>query len=489
MNKIFWIIGILLLLGLIEILTIRLYWEKKRNLRLKAHQEYLSKLKNQTQEKSNLKPQQNPNFLIIVTDDMGFADISSYGSKAIQTPYIDKLKSEGVSFSHFYSSSPICSPSRAGILTGRYPVRTHVPTVFTPKKSIGTLYNILGNKYSYGMQGISPDEITLGEILQQRGYSTQLIGKWHLGEHSPHLPTEKGFDHFLGAFFSNDMKPYEIYRDTERILKDPVDQTQLTQIFTKEACQFIEQNYQNPFFLYYCQPFPHEPVHASNNFRKTSNAGVYGDCIQELDWSVGQILNKLEEYDILNNTVILFTSDNGPWQQGNPGLNRGRKGLVFEGGQKVPFIFSYPTIFPQNMTIDTMAMNIDIFPSILELLQIPLPSDRIIDGKSFLSLLKGETKKSEHKYLFYFWNKHIQAIRDHRWKYHIRKRHDVSTFFTYKVGPSLYDFEYDLNESYNQKHDHAEKTKELEYAFRKMHKELEKNLRGWIDEPKKQLKQ
>jgi len=473
-----WAIGIAIALGAIILLkiVINLYWNKKQDIRMENHEIYLQSLKERNTTAEEEKP---PNILIIFTDDMGFADISCFGSEAIETPNIDKIQKSGVTLTNFYSSAPICSPSRAGMLTGRYPVRTHVPTVFCPKNSLAEKGNLLVNMYSYGMKGISPDEVTMGEALQEVGYETGLLGKWHLGEESPHLPNDKGFDFFYGAFYSNDMNPYEIYRNREKELSAPVDQSKLTQNFTREALKFIEINKDAPFFLHYCQPFPHEPVHASDRFRGESHGGEYGDCVQEVDWSVGQILDKLEELDLMENTLIIFTSDNGPWQQGNPGCNRGRKGLVFEGGQKVPFLISFPKMFPQGVEIEEMAMNIDIFPTIMDMLGIPLPEDRIIDGRSLLPLLTQETKESPHEYLFYFWNKKIQAVRDNRWKYHIRKWMDTHPYWMYKAGPLLYDFKYDYNESYNQTMDYKERAQSMGKKIEEMKKSLKKNLRGW----------
>ena len=478
MSAVIWLVGFAIALGGIICLRIllRAYWKRKRDVRMENHRSYLESLDSSvlSNEKRDL-----PNILLVFTDDMGFADISCFGSKAIDTPNIDKIQKRGVTLNNFYSSAPICSPSRAGMLTGRYPVRTHVPTVFCPKNSLAEKANILVNYYSYGMKGISPDEVTLAEVLKKVGYSTAILGKWHLGQESPHLPNDKGFDFFYGAFYSNDMKPYEIYRNREKELSAPVDQTQLTKHFTREALDFIRNNQDRPFFLHYCTPFPHEPVHASNEFRGKSHGGEYGDCVEEVDWSVGQILDKLEELSLLENTLITFTSDNGPWQQGNPGVHRGRKGLVFEGGQKVPFLISYPKLFPEGEKIESMAMNIDIFPTIMDLLGIPMPDDRIIDGKSLLPLLKGETKQSPHDQLFYFWNKKIQAVRDDRWKYHVKKSMDTTPYFMYRVGPLLYDFKYDYNESYNQRKDFEERAKNMAEDIENMKKSLKDNLRGW----------
>jgi len=449
-----------------------MWLNRKRNIKIESLEKYL-------QSTDNLKTEPDkPNIIIILTDDLGYADISCFSAKAIRTPNIDKLAHNGVTFTNFYSSSPICSPSRAGLLTGRYPVRTHVPTVFMPSNSfISHILSLI--MYSYGMKGISPDEITLPEALKKAGYMTGMLGKWHLGDRSPHLPNEKGFDFFYGAHYSNDMKPYEIYRNKEVELEAPVDQETLTKLFTKEGIKFIKQNKDKPFFLYYAQAFPHEPIHASDDFKGSSQAGIYGDTVQEIDWSIGKLLETLEENGLRENTLILFSSDNGPWHQGNPGYARGRKGLTFEGGQRVPFIACWPKRIPSGSKTDLPIMNIDLFPTILNLVGIPLPKDRIIDGKNITEFLIEQSEKKLERPLFYFWNKKLQAVRYGKWKYHIRHRSDISSYVYLKLGPFLYDLKQDPNESYNLTPHFPEKGVDMNNEIKKMRADLKKNLRGW----------
>ncbi|MFO8018043.1 MAG: sulfatase [Promethearchaeia archaeon] len=472
------IIFLLILIGLmiLVLLILRAWIRKKRDIRPKRLDKFLESL-------SDVKANQDkPNIIIILTDDMGYADISCFNldPQSIQTPNIDKLANKGVTFTNFYSSAPICSPSRAGLLTGRYPVRTHVPTVFIPSDSlISPLARIF--LYSYGMKGISPDEITLPEVLKKVGYHTALVGKWHLGDSEPHLPNDKGFDFFYGAHFSNDMDPYEIYRDKTVELEEPVDQDELTKLLTKECLNFIKKSKDNPFFLYYAQPFPHEPLHASDDFKGSSHGGVYGDAVQEVDWSVGKIIDTLKKENLLENTLILFSSDNGPFHQGNPGYTRGRKGLTLEGGQKVPFFAYWPKHIPAGIKNDTPLMNIDLFPTLLNIIGIPLPDDRIIDGTDFSPLLKEESAELEERPLYYFWNKELQAVRNEKWKYNIKHRSDISTYFYLKLGPSLFDLDADPNESYNLISHFPEKGQRLKDQLEKMKDHLSDNLRGWKD--------
>lgn len=476
MNLNFIIIMLLGLIGLIVVGVVLFKYrrKKKRDIRMDGLQNYLESVKSLDEKNLN-----KPNIIIIFTDDMGYADISCFGASAVQTPNIDKIAEGGVIFSNFYSSSPVCSPSRAGLLTGRYPVRAHVPTVFIPS---GTIFSRIASLflYSYGMEGISLDEIMLSEILKAIGYQTGLVGKWHLGDKEPFIPNEKGFDFFYGAHYSNDMDPYEIFRNREVELEEPVDQDKLTKHLTQEAVNFIKNNSEKPFFLYYCQPFPHDPLHASDEFKHTSNAGIYGDTVQEVDWSVGKILDTLDDLNLTDNTLIFFSSDNGPWHQGNPGYARGRKGLVYEGGQRVPFIARWPGKIPAGKKTNIPSMNIDLLPSILNIIGIPLPQDRIIDGKSIAGILqKPETSEPIPRPLFYFWNKDIKAIREDQWKFHVKHRSDISRYVFMKYEPSLYDLVKDPNESYDQTLHHPEKAKELDEKIAQMEKELKENLRGW----------
>jgi arylsulfatase A-like enzyme len=300
-----------------------------------------------------------------------------------------------------------------------------------------------------------------------------------LGDHSPHLPNEFGFDFFFGALYSNDMKPYRLYLNDQVAVEAPVDQDYLTKKLTENAIQFIEDHAGQPFFLYYAQPFPHNPLHASPDFQGTSQAGVYGDAVQEIDWSVGQIVDVLKARGIYENTCIIFTSDNGPWHEGNPGYQRGRKYLPFEGGVRVPMVASWPAKIPPGQATDAPAINLDFFPTILATLGIPLPEDRIIDGQDMGDLLTGKTQGSPHAEVFYFFDNHVQAIRMGKWKFHIRHMSDNAANRFLKLGPFLFNLEEDPNESYDQKMRYPDQAGILSRRLKEWRLSLRRNLRGW----------
>jgi len=454
------------------------YFHRKRkiNLRVENHDEYLEKIANLA------PPATRPNIIIVFCDDMGYADISCFGATTIHTPNIDSLARDGMELTHFYSSSPVCSPSRAGVLTGRHPTRMHVNYVYFPKHTlIDTLMRSV-EYYTHGVRGLLPDEVTIPEVLQRAGYATALVGKWHLGDRKPHRPNDRGFDFFYGSYYSNDMQPYAMYKNEEIDIPAPADQDTLTKRLTEEILGFIDQHHEQPFFLHYCQPFPHNPLHASDDFKGTSEAGTYGDAVQEVDWSIGEILKALDAHGIRERTLVLFTSDNGPWHEGNPGYHRGRKALTFEGGQRVPMIACWPGVIPAGKKVDAPSMNIDFLPTILDILGIPLPDDRIIDGRSIWPVLKGDATDSPHDVLHYFWGKKLLAARKGRWKYHVKHASDNSSYFFVRVGPFLFNLEKDQNESYNQIPHHPEVAEEMASEIARMKDSLKENIRGWKDE-------
>ena len=411
-----------------------------------------------------------PNIVFILADDMGYGDISAFGSTMIDTPNLDALAEGGAVMTNYYAASSVCTPSRAATLTGRYAVRT-VPDVLWPS----------GGEHANAVDGMPEEELTLAEMLKEGGYTTGMLGKWHLGDLPGLLPNDNGFDFFYGALYSNSQTPYEIYRNYDVEIPDPVDQNLLTKQFTEEAVNFITENKDEQFFLYYASPFPHEPMHASEDFQGTSGAGIYGDCIEELDWSVGQICNTIKELGLEDNTLIVFTSDNGPWYQGSTGANRGRKGQVFDGGQAVPFIAYWPGVIPEGVVIDEMAMGIDLYPTFLEAAKVALPTDRAIDGESILSLLLGLTDETPHDYLFYVDGSEVSAVRTAEWKYMRRGQTDNSNYPGYLYGPYLFDITNDVNESYNVIDDYPEIADELEQVIKDFEQELKSNRQGWIN--------
>ncbi|MEX1121860.1 MAG: sulfatase, partial [Balneolales bacterium] len=349
----------------------------------------------------DIQADQKPNFIVIFTDDLGYGDVGSKGSDLIQTPNIDKMEAEGVRLTSFFSSANVCTPSRAGLLTGRYPIRT------------GLANHVLFPDDDYGL----PDEeITIAESMKDLGYRTAMFGKWHLGTVDVSWPTEHGFDYYYGLPYSNDMMPLGLYRNSS-IIEEPVNQATITKRYTHEAIKFIEEQPDEQFFIYLPHSMPHTPLYASEEFEGRSRAGLYGDVIEEIDWSVGEIMKALKRLEIDDNTMIIFTSDNGPWFEGSAGELRERKGgASWDGGFRVPFIARWPGHIAPGNTSEAISMNFDVFPTLIELAGGELPDDRPIDGKSIWPLLQG-SNKSPHEYLYFFNNEEITAVRSQRWKF------------------------------------------------------------------------
>ncbi len=346
-----------------------------------------------------------PNFVMIYTDDLGYGDIGAYGANDIATPNIDAMADNGVKFTNFYTPSSVCSPSRAGMLTGRYPSRLGIGHVF------------MGNS----PDGMALEEITLAEQLDNAGYTSALIGKWHLGSMAPYLPWNQGFDEFQGVLYSNDIENFFFY-DNQIQIEEPIDQRYLTRRYTEQAVDFIGENKDDPFFLYLAHNMPHVPLYVSPEFEGKSERGLYGDTIQEIDWSVGQVLQALEDNGIADNTLVVFTSDNGPWlamreDGGSAGGLRDGKMNTFDGGQKVPAVAYWPgTITPR--IDDRMASMLDWFPTMSKLAGLPLPDDRVIDGQVITERLTGKDPEQSHEPFIYISgiSTDAVAIRDGDWK-------------------------------------------------------------------------
>lgn len=416
------------------------------------------------------------NIIIILCDDLGLGDLKS---PALDLPNLRRMANEGTKLSSFYASASVCSPSRAGLLTGRYPVRTLIPTpLLSTHNPLNIVMDVLG-RYAYNVRGIPEDEVLLSEALQRRGYRTGLVGKWHLGGTDGHLPNDRGFDTFYGALWSNDDTPYAIYRDRQVEIAAPADQDNLTHNFTLEAQNFIQSNRERPFFLYLAQAMPHYPVHASAAFRQKSEAGLYGDAVQEIDWGVGEILNTLNQLGLDERTLVVFSSDNGPWMQGNPGYLRGRKLQWFEGGYRVPFIARWRGVIPPAQTAGGISINFDLFSTCLNIAGIPPPKDRIIDGEDILPLLKGEAS-APHDAFFYYDTRNVVAVRYQRWKYCRRYLTDIATYWPTKQGPFLFDLESDPNESYSLIDSEPEIADKLSAMLENFEAQMEANLRGWL---------
>ena len=393
---------------------------------------------------------EKPNFIVIMADDLGYGDLGIYGSNLIKTPNLDRMAQQGALLNSFYSSANVCTAARGGLLTGKYPIRLDIVSdVARPNNNVH----------------LADDELSLAEALKPMGYQTALFGKWHLGSRLEWSPLTQGFDEFFGVLHSNDMTPFELYRQ-DLVIEEPVDQSTLTERYTQEALRFIETHQDKPFFLYMPHTFPHVPLYVSNQFSGQSEAGVYGDVVETIDWSVGEILRTLERLNLTENTLVVFTSDNGPWFEGSPGPYRDRKGSSWEGGQRVPFIAQWQGQIPHGVVSDEPAMNIDIFPTFLNLAGIELPSERVIDGKDIFPVLKNEAP-SPHDALFLFNQNRIAGVRSGPWKLVVEThyRGAVPSFDNansyYAPYGLLFNLERDPSETYSYTREYPEKAAEL----------------------------
>ena len=364
--------------------------------------------------------QSKPNIIFIFADDLGYADLGCYGSKLNRTPYLDQLAHDGIRFSDFYSASPVSSPSRAALLTGRHAIRMGINHVFFPES----------------FTGIPASEIKLSEILRQQGYRTGIVGKWHLGHLHQYLPLQNGFDEYFGIPYSNDMRSVVYMRGNEAE-QFRVNQDSITYTYTQEALQFIENNKNRPFFLFLPHNMPHVPIAASGNFKGKSANGLYGDVIEELDWSVGQILKKLDELGLDKNTIVVFSSDNGPWlTEGTMGgdatpLFQG-KGSTWEGGQRVPAIIRWKGKIRGGQVNNDVAAMIDWFPTFVKLAGATVPAYRLIDGCDLAPVLFGVGKRAHHDFA-YIHNGKMQAFRSGDWKIKLPANLNKGNFWTEDV--------------------------------------------------------
>ncbi len=410
-----------------------------------------------------------PNFIIILADDMGYADLGCFGNPTILTPNLDQMASQGMKFTQFYVGANVCTPSRAALLTGRLPVRSGM----AGSDSSG---NVL---YPYSTGGLPQYEITIARALKSKGYNTGIIGKWHLGHLPEFLPTNHGFDNFFGIPYSNDMfgRAYRdapqlpLYKDGKVIEKNP-DQSLLTKRYTEEAIDFIKKNSNKPFFLYYPNNFPHVPLFASPQFKGKSKRGLYGDTVEELDWSVGQILATLKELKLDKNTLVLFTSDNGPWirekeKGGSAGILFEGKGSTYEGGMRVPAIAWWPGTIPSGQVNTAIASTMDIFPTFMNLAKVPVPADRILDGNDISPLLKGSTKEI-NDVIYYYTRDKLYAIRKGPWKAHF------TTKLSYNPQPAvvhstplLFNIEHDPSEKFELSAKRPELVEEFKMIYQK----------------------
>lgn len=425
-----------------------------------------------------------PNIVFILYDDLGYGDLG-YGARdsdMIATPHIDALAAGGVVLRDFHSPAAVCTPSRAGFLTGRLAPRAGLPNVVFPSGSTKAfLFSTLGNPD--GHVRLPAEEITLADVLRAAGYTTGMVGKWHLGDRSPSLPNDMGFDSYFGALYSNDMEPFALYANREIAVEAPADQRYLTERYTQAATEFIQASADKPFFLYFAHNFPHDPLYVREARSGRSHAGLFGDVIEEIDDSVGTIVAALDAAGELDNTLIIITSDNGPWFLGNAGDHRGRKGNTFEGGMRVPFIAHWPAAIPGGRTEDAMAMGTDLLPTVLDLLQLPAPPDRQLDGRSIRRVLS-QGGPSPHDYLYYYDGETLFAARDQRFKY----RGAAGVFYSTDQMPFggavpqkewLFDLAGDARESYDTSHRHPEHLARLRAAFEAKRAAMAENKRGW----------
>jgi len=384
-----------------------------------------------------------PNFIVIFTDDMGYGDIGVFGHPSIRTPHLDNMAAEGQKWTSFYVSAPVCTPSRAGLLTGRLAIRS------------GMTSDVRRVLFPDSNGGLPQSEVTIAKLLQGNGYRTAAVGKWHLGHFSPHLPTDHGFESYFGIPYSNDMdrvpgaggsnyidaqikladdedfSAYQvpILRNTE-IVERPADQRTITKRFTEEAVQKIKEFKNEPFFIYLAHSLPHIPLFRSAEFKDVSLAGFYGDVIEEIDWSVGEIIAALKAEGLDENTLVIFTSDNGPWHTfrihgGSAGMLRGAKGGTFEGGMRVPTIARWPGKLKNGIVMD-MATTLDLLPTFCNLSGTQLPADRQLDGYDISPLLLG-TGKSERDVVFYYRDTEPFAVRVGDFKAHFVTQNEYGT--------------------------------------------------------------
>ncbi len=414
--------------------------------------------------------QRLPNFVIIYADDLGYADIGSFGAVGYKTPNLDRMAKEGVRLTSFYVAQAVCSASRTALLTGCYPNRV----------------SIQGALNHTAQHGINDNEMTIAEVLKPKGYATAIFGKWHLGHHPQFLPTRHGFDEYFGLPYSNDMWPNHpqaakgFYPDlplieNEKVVQLMPDQTQLTTWYTERAVKFIEKNKDKPFFLYLPHTMPHVPLFVSDKFKGKTKQGVFGDVIEEIDWSVGQVLDALKRLKLDNDTLVIFTSDNGPWlsygdHAGSAKPLREGKGTAFDGGVRVPFVARWPGKIPAEVVNRQPAMTIDLLPTMAKLAGAATPKERI-DGLDIWPLLTKRKASPVHDALYFYWGRELHAVRSGRWKLHLPHPFQhlehaggggkPGRSVRQEIGLSLFDLEKDIGETTNVADQNPEVMKKL----------------------------
>lgn len=398
------------------------------------------------------KRKRRPNVILMICDDLGYGDLGCYGSN-LPTPNLDAMAAEGLRCTHFNASHPICSASRAGLLTGRYGMRSGTTGAFGP----------------HSVSGTSLDETLLSNLFHDAGYATMALGKWHLGDAPQFLPTNRGFDSFYGVPYSVDMKPLPLIRDTT-ILEQDTDREELTPRYTAEAVRLIGQQTDKPFFLYLGFSYPHDPARASKRFQGKTKFWDYGDAVAEIDWSVGEIVKAVHSKGLSNDTLILFTSDHGPWYQGNPGALRGRKASTFEGGFRVPFLAKWPGIVPHGRVVEDWCSNLDVLPTLATVCGLKLPA-KPLDGSDMAATLFEDKRIAENKAILYFSPMgergiEVHCVRRQEWKLRVAQGDNGEVYLNdrttqskksaWLARPELYNVALDPAESYDVAQMHPE---------------------------------
>jgi arylsulfatase A-like enzyme len=424
--------------------------------------------------------QQKPNIILIFADDMGYGDMEVFGHPTIKTPHLNKMAYEGQKWTNFYVAESVCTPSRAGLMTGRLPVRSGMCSD-SPKRVL----------YPTSKGGLPTSEITIASTLKNAGYSTACIGKWHLGHLPQYAPNAHGFDYYFGIPYSNDMDQklegtgltyfqagaspkieyfnVPLMRNSE-IIEQPAQQTTITKRYTQEAKQFIEQNKKKPFFLYLAHSMPHIPLFASDDFKGKSRRGIYGDVIEELDWSVGQILETLKKNNLDKNTLVIFTSDNGPWllfneNGGSAGILQGGKGGTYEGGMREPTLFWGPGLLKPG-TVMEMATTLDLLPTFSKLANASLPNDRVYDGYDISPVIFGKGA-NPRDVVYYYRGTKVYAIRKGAFKAHFIVQPEYGGKETVLEKPLLYNLNIDPSEKYDIADKHPDVLKEINQILSK----------------------
>ena len=440
---------------------------------------------------------EKPNIVIIFIDDMGYADIGPFGATAYATPNLDQMAAEGRKFTDFHSATAVCSASRAALLTGCYPERVSILGALGPRSPIG----------------INAKELTLAELCKQQGYATAIFGKWHLGDRPQFLPLQHGFDEYYGLPYSTDLWPrgprgealtedspphkkqtpkLRMF-DGNKVVDEEVtgeDQTRLTQDYTRRAVDFIDRHAQQPFFLYVPHSMVHVPLYVSPEFEGKSGAGLFGDAVMELDWSVGEILAALKRNGLDEKTLVIFTSDNGPWlnygdHAGSAGPLREGKGTMFEGGYRVPCLMRMPGTIPAGSETGELCATLDVLPTVAKLLGAELPAERTIDGKDIWPLIVGQQDAvSPHQEFYCYYGRELHGVRDRQWKLHLPHPYRTlngrpggtggypTSYSQAKTELELYDLQNDVGETQNVAADHPEIVARLSAAAERAREEL-----------------